>query len=1368
MRRLLVLIVLLSVMVFVNTLKTGASDGGDPMTLAAIGFVVLAAFTVAEIGSALSLPRVTGYIVAGAVLGPSVANILSRTVVTEMGMFNTLALGLIATAAGLELDARQLAKLWRTLAGTIVVKIVLGMLLVGGALLAAEHVTGILGLAATGPRLALALVFGALSIGTSPAIAIAVVTELRAKGRLTDLVLAAAVLKDVVVVIVLAVSLTVAGQFTGAGADTRSGHVLVGLALEIGSSLLAGGLLGILLIVYLRYVRANMLLLVGAMILVTAELARAWHLELLLVFIAAGFVVRNLSRLEHELAEPVHRVSLPVFVIFFTIAGARIDFQLALGILPLAVALAVVRGGVYLAASHVGGALGAEDRQVRRAAWLGYLPQAGVTLGLVGVAAHELPDLASHIQALGMAVVAVNLLVGPISLRGALRSVGDAAGQRDSDADEPGESEPEATLDAFANEIRRAAQRIPSRAGRQLVQGAVLQLDARHEELVDLAIGGWQWDAQRRVALVVGAPGLEDAPEVLGTDGEASIEERGAILLALYRDLRERLRQLPVVLEIPYGDLAVRGRHGPWYQRWRWTGFRWWQRLSGREKRAVNVAMMARVAFEPAAVLRYRHVLVQWNRAELAVLAELQRHSLGQRSGEEVLAAVATLFDRLRAQAHYDLRSFALQATRRLVDALVAAGTPDGMRRAQQYSRVEPRIRATLVDIEQAANRWRVVLRAAGTTVDGLQRLGTLRRRLDEMLQERVLGPVVGALQAMQGVLSRVEARLDYGEAGDPPRDRLGQAFEDEVFSDLESHTARFRTEITTHVLANEIRDVVATLPERLEALDPIVALALDDPSATDVQPVTVQREAERTLLTELVPGLDDHLRAIAAQVVAILNRTHEAREITSYVLTREEADSTPDEVRSALDRARRLVLEQRETLEALAESTPADLEELSRSTLDELHRLVLDTGRDLLLQAGVAPVLSRARRFSARIVSWMQSWFEWFTQQLARFSDVVVSREIYSRYYKQRIDAARLGEFVGRWRRISDIPQAYAGLFSIEPLAGPRFFVAHRSELEAILDAERAWLDGGPSSVLLVGPHGSGRTSLINACKLRLAAPRLLRPEPLQWRRDIGIFRALGLALGVRHGAGALVQGLTASRTAVLLDDLEDWFVPDVSGLAEIERFLDLVVRTRDRVFWIASIDEETLAVMEEAAPVANSFGRIVRIQPSSAADLQNVIEARHRASGRQLVFARGPWSSLLDRIPALSDRNVYFRVLTRASSGNLARALSLWIHGAEVRGDGAVLPRLRRLLTAALPFAGRLVVQDQALLLLLLRFGPLRVDVLAEALGLSRSDVTRRVAFLESAGLIEATEADGPLRFPLRVKPLVEHGLGLMGGTS
>ena len=195
MKRIFVVLALLAIMLGLRYAEMEApiAGGADPLTLAAIGFVVLAAFAVAELGGKIGLPKVTGYILSGIVLGPFVGGVLSPEVVEQMGMFKTLAVGLIALTAGLELETKALSKLARTLFATVGAKVVITAPLVGGVLVAVELSFHLLGLESVAETVAVGLVFAALCLGTSPAISLAIISESGAKGRLSELVLGAAV-----------------------------------------------------------------------------------------------------------------------------------------------------------------------------------------------------------------------------------------------------------------------------------------------------------------------------------------------------------------------------------------------------------------------------------------------------------------------------------------------------------------------------------------------------------------------------------------------------------------------------------------------------------------------------------------------------------------------------------------------------------------------------------------------------------------------------------------------------------------------------------------------------------------------------------------------------------------------------------------------------------------------------------------------------------------------------------------------------------------------------------------------------------------------------------------------------------------------
>jgi hypothetical protein len=192
----------------------------------------------------------------------------------------------------------------RSLLSIVLFKVPLSWLMVGGAFVAAS---GLLpGDFTTSQRLAMGLVLGALAVGTSPAVSVAVIAESGAKGKTPDTILSIAVFKDIVMILMLAVALAFGNVLVDPG-------VLLALGRKIALSLVAGAILGGALIAWMRWVRWELVLSLVIIGFGGTALAGVLRLKPLLVFISAGFVVANFSRHGHALHKPLSLLALPVF-----------------------------------------------------------------------------------------------------------------------------------------------------------------------------------------------------------------------------------------------------------------------------------------------------------------------------------------------------------------------------------------------------------------------------------------------------------------------------------------------------------------------------------------------------------------------------------------------------------------------------------------------------------------------------------------------------------------------------------------------------------------------------------------------------------------------------------------------------------------------------------------------------------------------------------------------------------------------------------------------------------------------------------------------------------------------------------------------
>ncbi|MEM6991128.1 MAG: cation:proton antiporter, partial [Myxococcota bacterium] len=707
MRRGFVVLVLLAMMVGLQQLKAETTTHGDPLTLAAIGFVVLAAFAVAELGSKISLPKVTGYIVSGVVLGPYAAKVLSTEVVTEMAMFKQLALGLIATTAGLELDLKGLRSLAKTLGATIVLKIVLGFVLVGGTVVAGQMMFDVLDVECTPAILAIALVMGALSLGTSPAIALAIIAENKAKGRLSETVLGAAIVKDVVVVVVLAVAVATAKAMVGGG--ELGPEVLVHVGAELGLSAGVGALVGGALILYLRFVKAEMLLFVAAVVLVVGQISNALHLEFLLVFIVAGMMVRNFSHHEHDLLHPLETVSLPVFIVFFTTAGAEVDLRATAAVLPLALAVCATRAIGFIISGRLGGRIGGEPEPVQRLAWLGYLPQAGVTLGLLALASKQLEALAEPILALGMAVVAINLMVGPITLRMALQKAGEIAGEGETG----GETTPTAAEDDEPTGVPWDHLQAPEL--RSIVKTFAERESAALTKYVRERVAPWIGTRVERLAESL--PEAEDHRAALNAIQEIlehvppdDAPDRVKSVLQLFGRRATVLEQLEPELSVPLeaefqrpqqGDSFASGSRKQIARVLDAMRFRFRNRT-----RVVPARAAARTVVEPRLARALEETVRTWYRVEAQMLEELRRCSLGLVPAAEAGESIRKIGASFVADAGAELQLAVTRAARALARELGAVGSPVRPASRVRYSKVEPELVAWRERLTSDAEAW--------------------------------------------------------------------------------------------------------------------------------------------------------------------------------------------------------------------------------------------------------------------------------------------------------------------------------------------------------------------------------------------------------------------------------------------------------------------------------------------------------------------------------------------------------------------------------------------------------------------------------------------------------------------------------------
>jgi Kef-type K+ transport system membrane component KefB len=377
-----------------------------------------------ELLETIGLPHLSGYLLAGIIGGPHVLHLVDHQTVDDLSPVNTLALALIALAGGAELRVATLRSVGRSVAYGLLLQSAVGLVVLSGTfMLLARYVPFASGLPLAG-LISVALLWGTLAVSRSPSACLGVLSQTRAKGPLASYSLAHVMASDVVVVVMMACAIVAVRPLMTGGGGISVANLRV-LGHEIVGSIAVGTTLGLALSAYLRLVGKNLMLVLLALGFGLTEFMRYIHIDPLLSFLTAGFVVQNLSLQGDKLLHGIEQSSSLVFIVFFATAGAHLDIPLLRQLWPIALALCSARAAVTIATASWSSRVANDVPMIRRWGWSPLISQAGLTLGLSVVIVRTFPEFGEGFRSLVIATVALNEMVGPILFKLALDRSGE-------------------------------------------------------------------------------------------------------------------------------------------------------------------------------------------------------------------------------------------------------------------------------------------------------------------------------------------------------------------------------------------------------------------------------------------------------------------------------------------------------------------------------------------------------------------------------------------------------------------------------------------------------------------------------------------------------------------------------------------------------------------------------------------------------------------------------------------------------------------------------------------------------------------------------------------------------------------------------
>ena len=371
-----------------------------------VALMLFSGFAMTRLTKLARLPNVTGYILAGILIGPYVLNLVPQRIIDGTDFLSDIALAFIAFSTGEFFKLPVLKKsgmkvVWITVFEAVLASVFIFIL-----------TYFILRL-----DLAFSIVLAALASATAPASTMMTIRQTGAKGDFVDTLLQ--VVGLVLYSIAISIALASLSGVSGFSFETLGNPVLLNLLV-----LLLGSIFGLFMKLLMPQKRSkdNKLIISVALLFAFCGVCALLDLSPLLGCMVMGTVYTNIAD-DDKLFKQLNYFSPPLLLLFFVRSG--MSFQLDALISPAGaldgVPLLVIGASYFLvrilgkyAGAWLGCRLVRKDRLVRNYLGLALIPQAGVAIGLAALGARTLGGaMGSDLQTVILASSVLYELIGP-------------------------------------------------------------------------------------------------------------------------------------------------------------------------------------------------------------------------------------------------------------------------------------------------------------------------------------------------------------------------------------------------------------------------------------------------------------------------------------------------------------------------------------------------------------------------------------------------------------------------------------------------------------------------------------------------------------------------------------------------------------------------------------------------------------------------------------------------------------------------------------------------------------------------------------------------------------------------------------------
>ena len=374
-----------------------------------LAIILLAGFILTRITRMFHLPNVSGYILAGVVIGPYVLNLIPQTIIQGMDFVTDIALAFIAFSVGRYFKVGELKKSGKKVFIITVLEALMAAAVIIIVMIFVFHLS-----------VPFALLLGAIGCATAPASTIMTIRQYKAKGEFVNMILQVVALDDAVALIAFSICATIS-QAIESGGEMSMQMIVLPIIFNI-LAIVLGAAMGVVLHQLIDTDRStyHRIVLVTALVLLIAGGCSAMDISPLLACMMMGAVYVNVGG-GKKIFKQVDYFTPAILLLFFARSGMSLD----LGVLKVAGLIGVTYFFIRIVGKYAGAWLGAKisgaSDPIRKYLGLALIPQAGVSIGLAVLGQRILPgETGNMLSAIIISSGILYEMVGPVCAKSSL------------------------------------------------------------------------------------------------------------------------------------------------------------------------------------------------------------------------------------------------------------------------------------------------------------------------------------------------------------------------------------------------------------------------------------------------------------------------------------------------------------------------------------------------------------------------------------------------------------------------------------------------------------------------------------------------------------------------------------------------------------------------------------------------------------------------------------------------------------------------------------------------------------------------------------------------------------------------------------